>query len=155
MKDKRRALDLDRFHTIVDAYGADPSRWPEAERTAALSLLASSSESKATVDEAAQLDRMLDRVPMLQPSPQLERIVAAIPESNSSTSSSYELGNWLSTVSLSAVWKTAVAATLAVVLGIITGVATLDPIDDSTSSADWEDFASLAFVSDMDQELVP
>ena len=36
MKDKiGKALDLDRFRTIVDAYGTDPSKWPEAEREAA------------------------------------------------------------------------------------------------------------------------
>lgn len=156
MKDKlRKTLDLDRFRTIVEAYGSDPSKWPEAEKEAALSFLAGSSEAATIVDQAVQLDRMLDRVLQAQPSPELERIVAAIPERSRSTSIRTELGDRQTMVPFASLWKSALAASLAVVLGIVTGIATAEPTGISNDSSDWEDFASLAFVSDLDQELSP
>jgi len=156
MKDKLgKTLDLDRFRTIVDAFGADPSRWPETEKEAALFFLANSVEAAAIVDRAAQLDKMLDRVPLLQPSPELERIVAAIPERPRSASNRTELDNWQTMVPFASLWQSALVATLAVVLGIITGAATAEPMSISNNSTDWEDFASLAFVSELDQELSP
>jgi hypothetical protein len=156
MKDKLgKALDLDRFRTIVDAYGTDPSKWPEAERQAALTLLVSSSDADAVVNDATQLDRMLDHMPVVDPSPELERSIAAIPDSPVSTSNRIGLDSRWTAVHATALWKSAVAATLAVVLGIITGVATVEPSDVSNSSTDWEDFSRLAFVSDWDQELSP
>ena len=156
MKDKPgKVLDLDRFRTIVDAYGADPSKWPEAERDAALSFLGSASEAAPIVEQAAQLDTMLESVPLVEPSSELERMVAAIPEKSRSTSNRIEFETWRSMVSLTTLWKPTLAATLAIVLGIITGVATAEPMNISNGSTDWEDFASLAFVTDLDQELVP
>lgn len=156
MKDKLgNTLDIDRFRTIVDAYGTDPSRWPEAEREAALSLLASSSDAVAIVDHAAQLDRVLDQVPMVQPSLELKRIVASIPDRTLSVPSRPDLDGRQTKLPFTSLWKSAVAATFAVILGIITGVATVEPLDVSNNSTDWEDFTSLAFVPDLDQELLP
>ncbi len=53
-------LDFDRFTAIVDAYGAEPRRWPEAERDAALALAASDPRAEACLDEARVMDAMLD-----------------------------------------------------------------------------------------------
>jgi hypothetical protein len=156
MKDKTgNTLDIERFRTIVDAYGADPSKWPEAEREAALLLLASSSEAVAIVDQAAQLDRVLNQAPMVQPSPELERIVSSIPERSLSMPTRPGLDERRTVFPFATLWKSAVAATFAVILGFITGAATVEPLDMSNSSTDWEDFTSLAFVPDLDQELSP
>jgi len=47
------------------------------------------------------------------------------------------------------------AATLAVLLGFASGFATVEMNVASEDQPDWEGFASLAFVTDADQELVP
>ena len=54
-------VGLKRFEQIIDAYGADPGRWPEAERAEAEALLAASSEARALRDQAARLDAWLDQ----------------------------------------------------------------------------------------------
>ncbi len=48
-----------RFRAIIDAYGAEPRRWPDAERAAALAYLEANPQ-EAWLDEARGLDAMLD-----------------------------------------------------------------------------------------------
>lgn len=52
-------MTLDDFRNLVDAYGADPARWPGDRRTAAETLLAGSPNARATLAEARVLDRLL------------------------------------------------------------------------------------------------
>ena len=52
-------MSLDRMKTLLDAYGADPNRWPEGERAMARELLASSAEARAYAQEAQLLDSVL------------------------------------------------------------------------------------------------
>jgi len=55
------ALTEARFRQIVDAYGADPARWPEAERAAAAIFARNHPEiSGPVLDEARALDGWLD-----------------------------------------------------------------------------------------------
>lgn len=72
---RRPQEDLDR---LLDAFGADPARWPPDRRAAALERLAASAEAHEAVAEAARLDGLLD----LAPAPavgedRVERVVAA------------------------------------------------------------------------------
>lgn len=62
-------MTLERLQTILDAYGADPARWPEAERMAAERLLAAMPEAHVKYEAAARLDTMLDSttLPKLRP----------------------------------------------------------------------------------------
>ena len=55
-----KTLSADRFKAIVDAYGADPAAWPDAERDAALRFLAADARAGAWLDEARALDDLLD-----------------------------------------------------------------------------------------------
>lgn len=52
-----------RLRQILAAYGAQPRRWPEPEREAALALLTDSGEARRLLDEARAVDRLLDTVP--------------------------------------------------------------------------------------------
>lgn len=52
-----------RLQEILDAYGADPRRWPSVERADAEALLAHSAEARRARDEAFRLDRVLACVP--------------------------------------------------------------------------------------------
>jgi hypothetical protein len=73
-------MTLDRFAALLDAYGADPARWPDAERAGAQALLDRSAEACARRDAAAALDALLDRAAAAQPSSALAaRILAQAP----------------------------------------------------------------------------
>lgn len=54
------SVSADRFKAIVDAYGADPVRWPDAERDAALRFAADDVRARAWLDAARALDGLLD-----------------------------------------------------------------------------------------------
>ena len=49
-----------RVREIIAAYGADPARWPAAERTAALAILRDDAELSALLQDARRLDAALD-----------------------------------------------------------------------------------------------
>ena len=68
---EKMEVDHDRLEALLEAYGADPERWPAAERDQAVALLASSAEARALQREAATLDRMLDLAAPPAPSPEL------------------------------------------------------------------------------------
>lgn len=73
-------MNLERFATIVDAYGAEPARWPDAERAAALALLLASTEARARREAASALDGLLATLPPARPSADLrEAVLAAAP----------------------------------------------------------------------------
>jgi hypothetical protein len=57
-------MAFERFRTIVDAYGADPDRWPADERAEALALVACSAEASAYAQQAEALDTLLDAAPL-------------------------------------------------------------------------------------------
>jgi hypothetical protein len=70
-------MDEARFAQLLEVYGADPERWPAAERGDAEALLAASGAARTLHAEAGQLDAMLGLVPAVTPSPALAtRIVA-------------------------------------------------------------------------------
>jgi hypothetical protein len=74
-------MDRERFAALVDAFGADFRRWPEAERDAARAFRAAQpAVCEALLAEAAGLDAALDEIAALQPSAALrERILASAP----------------------------------------------------------------------------
>ena len=68
-------MTLERLRTLIAAYGANPARWPLAERPAAEALMARSPEACAALADAEPLDTLLDAVPALSPSPALRAAV--------------------------------------------------------------------------------
>jgi len=73
-------MTMERLQFLLDAYGANRERWPEAERDSASALLAASEEARALVRDAARLDALLDFVSAPDPSPALiERALASAP----------------------------------------------------------------------------
>lgn len=53
-------MTIERLRQILDAFGADPARWPKTERDGALALLANSREAQRLRDEARRLDSLLN-----------------------------------------------------------------------------------------------
>jgi hypothetical protein len=75
-------MEMTRLREIIEAYGAEPARWPVGERAPAQALLRRSAEARAMQDDARRLDRALDLMPRIGPSPALAgRILAAAPAS--------------------------------------------------------------------------
>jgi hypothetical protein len=80
-------ITLERFKDLVAAYGADPARWPERERVAALGLLERSGKARRLMDEAQAIDRLLDLSPTVAVTPELQsRILAQLHPRASSAS---------------------------------------------------------------------
>jgi len=81
--DKKRSpsITMARLEQLLDAYGADPERWPPAEREAALSLIERSAEARARCDAAASLDALLDLVAYEPPSAELAARVVEVARS--------------------------------------------------------------------------
>lgn len=52
-------MNLERFESLLDTHGADPERWPDQARDAAMGLLAQSSDAQAALAAAQRLDAML------------------------------------------------------------------------------------------------
>ncbi|MBL8544149.1 MAG: hypothetical protein JNJ63_10115 [Hyphomonadaceae bacterium] len=57
-------MDQTRFEAIVAAYGADPKRWPEAERDAAIAYAAAHA---VDLSEARAIDALLGAAPPIAP----------------------------------------------------------------------------------------
>lgn len=74
-------MTSERFHTLVEAYGADPRRWPEHERADALAWArAHRAQANAVLEEALALDAWLARDMIAPPSRALiEQIVTSGP----------------------------------------------------------------------------
>ena len=66
-------MTLERLRRLLDAYGARPGSWPEAEREAARELIARSPEARGLCEAAAALDALLEHAPAPEPSPALAR----------------------------------------------------------------------------------
>lgn len=82
--DDRSQMSLARLRALLDAYGANPDRWPPEERDAGRTLLAQSPQAQLWRDASAQLDALLDLAPAATASPALvERILAAAPQGES------------------------------------------------------------------------
>jgi len=76
----QKIMKLERFATLVDAYGGHPARWDARERDAALALLAQSAEAQRLQQAALEVDAQLDLVSDPQIAPFLaQRIVNNLP----------------------------------------------------------------------------
>ena len=71
-------MGLDRFRELLDAYGAEPGRWPANERGAAAALLAQNPEAARLRMHAAAIDAMLDRATLAPPVIDAEQLIASI-----------------------------------------------------------------------------
>jgi anti-sigma-K factor RskA len=116
-------MTVDRLRAIVDAYGADPTRWPAAERAAAEALLADSAAAQALVAEATDLDAALDAVPALQPTAAMRTaILAAAPRPSARSLFAQLHEGWSDLLGELGGWRMGGAVLAAsLVLGIVSG----------------------------------
>lgn len=127
-----------RLLEIIASHGADPRRWPEEERAAALSTLENAPEARAAMQAEARLDALLRHHETPPPTLALRTHVAAIPEERAPRLSETLRGYW----PFGAIWQPASGLALAAVIGVMVGIG-LPPEDISTSAADGEAFAAV------------
>jgi len=68
--DRKTGLAL--LHDVLDAYGADRTRWPAQVRRELAALISNSAEARAALADAQAFDQLLDQAPVLAP----ERVAA-------------------------------------------------------------------------------
>jgi len=139
-------LSLTRLAAIIDAYGAEPDAWPQAEREPALALLERSPRAQQLLAEATALDSLLAAAPTLEPSAELQRrVLAAAPRPR--TSWLRRLDEWTAGLwPFSPRWQPAAALVAAATLGVVLGAGW--PEDGSSSEP--PDVVELAFGTDDD-----
>lgn len=117
MNDKTEPMTLDAFSDLADRYGADVAAWPAHDRAAARALLAAEPAAAKALEEATQLDRLLDTIPTPGASTNLEARVAALMQRPSDA-------HWFWVLIARPVWRPMVFAT-AMLGGIYLGAAAL------------------------------
>ena len=114
----------DRVRALLEAYGADPQRWPADEREEARRLIAADPLLAA---EIAAFDTLLDALPAPLPNPALRVALKAIPERARFDWADRLFALW----PFGAPWRPAAGLVAAALVGVVVGIATPDP-----SSAD-------------------
>lgn len=136
-----------RFSALLEAYGAEPRRWPEAERALALDFARAHPDAEAEWQAAAHLDALLDSLPAPQPvsSREISAVLARLPQAAPALHWARDL--WQSLTG----WRLAAPAfAFALVAGLASGI-TLQALTPQTqtestsseSTPDWWQFSQL------------
>lgn len=120
---------LARFRELIDAYGADPKRWPTAERAEAETLLARLPEAASLQREAAALDALLD----LAPAPAAPRLEAATLAARIATAPQETIRPWRLRFR-DEFWIRAVGLAAAAIIGFVVGTTQMADLGEPASS---------------------
>ena len=121
-------MNIERVKTIIEAYGGDPSRWPQDERNEALAMLEQSDELELLMNDARQLDALLDAIsPADAPNHALRAQILRIAKGSSAPTTIERLLEWLlDGTPTERVLRPAMASLLPLLLGFAIGVVTPD-----------------------------
>jgi len=117
-------MNLQRFQQILDAYGANPQRWPMAERAAAQAFLQQSVDAQALLDEAQNIDAMLDQLPDNVASLGLTQRIIALSQAQPQNNVLWQwVQRWLlGDTPAQQIWRPALILGLPLLLGVWLGV---------------------------------
>ena len=119
-------MKLNRLSAILEAYGADPERWPAEEREAALALTKSSVPAARALAEARTLDSVLLRqrfTGIADETEQFTLLHSAIVSAARSRLTRTWFGRWFGfDISPSQLWPSVAGLALASVLGFAVGL---------------------------------
>ena len=137
MTDPSSNLTLARFGELLEAYGADLARWPEAARAPAQRLIDTQPEAARMFAEAVELDVALDAYELAEPPPRLRARVLEVPIA--AARSKRRQG-----------FRVALALAFSCLVGVLSGAfsATEVPSQDD----EWTELASLSFYADLDAD---
>jgi hypothetical protein len=128
-------MTLARLADLLEAYGADPQRWPSAERTAAEALLQSDPRAAELQRSARLLDAQLDMFEVAEPSAHLQARVLEIPIRHAATPARFMFAGW----------RLAALALLPCALGFASGALLIDDAQDDG----WNEVNSLVQGADL------
>jgi hypothetical protein len=135
-------LTLERFETLLDAYGAAPERWPSAERAAAEALVKLDARAHELHQSALALDGQLEQVEVDEPSARLRARVLEIPIRHPRERAARHAPRYSG-------WRLTLLALVPCVLGFFSGALWLNH-PDSAEDDTWNDVAQMAFLTDLD-----
>ena len=97
-------MSLERFAALVEAYGGDLDRWPEAERFAAISFAGRSEEARTLLSDAHGLDFLLSRLdaPPVPSAALRERVAELGPEAGRTLPPDSEMSGSIDRIGVSA-----------------------------------------------------
>ena len=122
----------ERAFEIIEAYGADSSKWPQAERSSIEQCIAESAELQAHLQMHAALDIQLNNLvvrPRLNPEIIAQQI-AAYPQQISIAQRLHFQLERLTESMMTALWKPVFAASFVFLVGIGAGTVALEPVED-------------------------
>ena len=139
-----------RFRELADAFGSDPSKWPEQERPMALQLLEAHPTLRDVLNEAAALDFELDAM-MAAP----ERTIAPSP-AEVRAPASLNLKGLLNTLwPFGGLWQPAAGLVAASAAGFIVGMTFTDlPTETSTMVNDQVTIVERALGADVEESFL-
>lgn len=136
-------MDMARFQALLDAYGASPARWPDAERAAAEAFMAVHPPARAARRQALPFDAMLDTLtPPPLPADLAARIMAAVPDRQPvpvPVAANSNVRPWPMALALAA--SAAIGLWVGIAAGPLTGNATAGDL----ASLDQQEVVALAF----------
>lgn len=109
-------MTIERFKVLVEAYGANPARWPEAERAVAETFVNATPEAQRILAEAAALDHVLDTASTAPVTRELEMRV--LESFTAKEARSPRRASWFPEVMP---WTQAAALAASLVLGMVAG----------------------------------
>lgn len=122
----------ERAFEIIEAYGADPAKWPQAERSSIEQCIAESAELQAHLQMHAALDVQLNNLvvrPRLNPEIIAQQIAAYSQQISSAQRLHLQLER-LTESMMTALWKPVFAASFVFLVGVGVGTVALEPVED-------------------------
>ena len=122
----------ERAFEIIEAYGADSAKWPQAECSSIEQCVVQSTELQAHLQMHAALDVQLNNLvvrPRLNPEIIAQQI-AAYPQQMSIAQRLHLQLERLSESMMAALWKPVFAASFVFLVGIGAGTVALEPVED-------------------------
>lgn len=142
------AVTLERLAQLLDAYGGEPARWPEAERESALQLIAADPRAEALQRTALELDGALDlHVLPVVADARLRARVLEIPIRHPRDERAH---GWSTGKRRN--WMFALFALTPCVLGFLSGTLLMDPSSDADDDT-WDEVAQLVMPAQLADDL--
>ena len=138
-------IGMDRLRELLEAYGAEPGRWPANERTAALTLLTGNEEARRLQKQVAAVDGLLDRAtPIAPPIIDAELLVANVTANPQKTAEVVTLRPAARRSSGGSFWLKVASLAAAAMIGFLVGISQLTGISDTPTSSSGLELADVS-----------
>jgi hypothetical protein len=138
-------MDLQELEQTLDRLGADVEEWPDALQAAARALLTESQEARGLLEQAQRVASLLDELPAMRASGDLQRRLAEIPLRHPRESEAWV---W----PFETLWRPLLGLALAAVFGVLVGSAAPTEVADGVTAEEeeWNDIAAVLLGDTLD-----